>query len=124
MAGTVRVRGYREFQRAAKNAPKDIKRETRKAFAKVGDLVKDEASQLFDSIDARSAAGYKTRVRQRGVAVEQSLRRTTGKRPDYGSLQMRVALLPALEAKEDELEHEMEEALDTVIDLFARHTPG
>lgn len=120
MAGTVRVKGYREFQRAARNAPKDVKRETRKAFRKVGDLVKDEAAQLFDSIDARSAAGYKTRVRQRGVAVEQSLRRTTGTRPDFGALQMRVALQPALEAKEDEVEQEMEEAIDTVADLFAR----
>jgi len=120
MAGTVRVKGYREFQRAAKNAPKDIMRETRKAFAKVGDLVKDEAAQLFESIDARSAAGFKTRVRQRGVAVEQSLRRTTGKRPDFGALQMREALEPALEVKADEIEDEMQEAIDTVADLFAR----
>jgi F0F1-type ATP synthase membrane subunit b/b' len=120
MAGTVRVHGYREFQRAAKNAPKDIKRETRKAFARVGDLVKDEAAQLFESIDARSAAGFKTRVRQRGVAVEQSLRKTTGTRPDFGGTQMRVALVPALEEKEDEVERELEDAIDTVADLFVR----
>lgn len=118
--GTVRVKGLREFQRATKQAPKDTRKELREAFRTVGNVVKDEAAQLFESVDARSAAGYKTRVRQRGVAVEQSLRRTTGKRPDFGSLQMREALLPALDAKAEEVEDAMEEALDKVADHFVR----
>ncbi len=68
----------------------------------------------------KSAAGYRVRVRQRGVAVEQSLRKTTGTRSDFGELQMRQALLPALEANEDRVESAMEAAIDTVADHFER----
>jgi hypothetical protein len=117
---TIRVKGYREFLRAADRAGKESKSEVRSTFRKVGDVVKHEAARRFESIDARSAAGYRTRVRQRGVAVEQSLRRTTGKRPDFGSLQMRDALIPALEQKEHEVEREMEHAIDVVADHFER----
>lgn len=55
------------------------------------------AQDLFSNYDVHSAMGYKIRVRARGVAVEQSLRRTTGEHPFFGTLQMEQALVPALE---------------------------
>ena len=70
------------------------------------------------SIGLNLAAGYKVRVRQSGVAVQQSLRKTTGKRPDYGALQMRRALLPALDANEAETMQKVEAALDDVIRIW------
>jgi hypothetical protein len=54
------------------------------------------------------------RVRQRGVAVEQSRRRTTGLRPDFGVLQMQRALLPALDTKQSEVVDKVEQLLDTL----------
>ena len=120
MAERFRIKGYRELLRACNRAEKETKKEVRDTFRKVGDIVRVGATERFRSIDARSAEGYRTRVRQRGVAVEQSLRRTTGLRPDFGSLQMRDALEPALEAKSDDVEREMEDALDKVADHFER----
>ncbi|HKN43696.1 MAG TPA: hypothetical protein VJW23_07215 [Propionibacteriaceae bacterium] len=116
--GTLHVKGLREYLRAASRAEKETKTETRKAFSQVGEIVREEATRLFERVDAKSAQGYRTRVRQSGVSVEQSLRRVTGARPDYGSLQMREALLPALENKEHELEGEFDDAIDTVADHF------
>jgi hypothetical protein len=120
VAGALRLKGYREFLRAASRASKESQSEVRGTFRKVGDIVREEATFRFQRFDARSAAGYRTRVRQRGVAVEQSLRRTTGTRPDFGALQMRKALVPALDSKRDKVEREMEHAIDKVADHFER----
>lgn len=119
MAQALKLRGYREFLRACDRAEKGTKKEVRTAFREVGQVVQQEWQGRFRPIDERSAAGLRVRVRQRGVAVEQSLRKTTGTRPDYGALQVRVGV-QALEAKEDEVEHQMERALDRVADLFER----
>jgi hypothetical protein len=110
----------REFLRATDRAGKETKKEVRAAFRKVGEVIRVEAARNFESIDPHSASGYRTRVRQRGVAVEQSLRRVTGLRPDYGALQMREALLPAVEDKADEVVDEFNDAMDRVADHFER----
>ena len=112
------VRGYREFLKACNHADKDSKREVRAAFKTVGEIVRADAERLFAAVDAKSAAGYRVRVRQRGIAVEQSLRKTTGKRPDYGAKQMRDALIPARSRNESRIEHEFEHAMDIVADHF------
>jgi len=117
-AESLRVKGYKEFLRATDRAGRDAKRFTRDAFREVGEQVKAEAQRLFEKTDARSAAGYRVRVRLRGAAVEQSIRKTTGLHPEYGALQMRKALLPALRAKETEIGFATERALDKVADHF------
>lgn len=119
-SSTYRVNGMREFLRATDRAGKETKKEVRAAFRKVGEVIRVEAARNFESIDPHSASGYRTRVRQRGVAVEQSLRRVTGLRPDYGALQMREALLPAVEDKADEVVDEFNDAMDRVADHFER----
>lgn len=115
---TVRVTGYREFLRACDRAGKDTKREVRSTLKEVGEAVRKSAADRFSQIDARSAAGYRVSVRQRGVFVVQRLRKTTGLRPDYGSLQMKRALLPALKAEEQHTEQAFEHAIDKVADHF------
>ncbi len=114
------VRGYREFLRACDRAGKETRKEVRGTFREVGDIVKVAARTRFQAIDARSAAGYRTVVRQRGVSVEQSLRKTTGTRPDFGALQMSRALLPAMAAKQEQVERSFEKAIDKVADHFDR----
>jgi hypothetical protein len=109
---TVRVKGLRELQSAFRNVNRDLSKELRSELRDAGRIVQQEAIGLFSPIDARSAAGYKVRVRARGVAVEQSLPRTTGQHPSYGALQMRTALGPALESKEDAVVRQLEGMLD------------
>jgi len=112
------VKGYREFVRACDRAGKDSKREVRSALREVGDVVRVEAQRRFDSIDARSAAGFRTRVSVRGVSVIQSLRKTTGRHPEWGDVQMRKALLPAVRVKEREIDQQMDKATDRIADHF------
>lgn len=114
------VKGYREFMRACAKAPKDTRTEVRAAFRVVGDIVRTDAASRLASLSAKSAAGLRTRVRQTGVSVEQSARKTTGKRPDWGATQMKEALLPAVVSKEHEVVDAMEDAIDTVADHFER----
>lgn len=77
--------------------------------------VKRRATQLFMSTDARSASKYGVSVRRTGiVAVEQRLRRVTGKRGDYGALQMRRALIPAGEMEVDTAAEMMAEAVERI----------
>jgi len=117
-AATIEVQGWKELVRASRQLEPNTRRELAKAFREVGEHVRSDAAAMFAPIDARSAAGYRLRVRQRGVAVVQSLRKTTGKRPDYGALQMRRALLPALDTHEAETMQRLEDALDRVIAIW------
>ena len=117
---TLVVKGYKEFLKAAKDAGSVTNREVRAAFRRSGEIVRADAAQRLTKYSTTSAAGLKIRVRQRGVAVEQSLRKTTGAHPQYGALQMRKALLPALARNEPAVEAEFEKALDEVKAIFER----
>lgn len=112
------VSGLSEMLRAAKDAGASTNREVRAAFRESGDIVRVDAVPRLAKYSVKSAAGLKVRVRQRGVAVEQSLRKTTGQRPDYGSLQMRKALLPAVTKTLPELEAEFVKAVDKIAAIF------
>jgi hypothetical protein len=115
---TLRIEGYKEFLTACDNAGKESKKYVRGTFREVGDIVREDATRLLAPVSARSAAGYRTRVRRRGVAVEQSLRKTTGNRPDWGETQMKRALLPSMQANEERIVDAMERAIDLVADHF------
>jgi len=117
---TLRIKGYREFLRAAAKAEKDTRKEVRAAFREVGEIVRADAAQRFEDKSPKTAGGFRTRVRQRGVSVEQKFRKTTGKRPDWGAIQVNDALVPALTDKEHEVEAAMEDAIDRVADHFER----
>jgi hypothetical protein len=120
---TVAVRGYRELVKASYVADRALRKQMRDTFRAVGEPVRSEAAIRFAPVDARSAAGYRVRVRQTGVIVEQSLRRTTGKHPEYGKLQMRRALLPSLAHQEPATMRRLEQAVDHVCDLWERSYP-
>ena len=112
-AGPIRVRGLRALQRDFKKMSKDLSKSVDNELKEAGDVVAQEARSLFMHYDARSAVGFRPRVRGFGrVVVEQRRRRTTGKRGDYGSLQMQKALIPGLWHKADEVERVLERMLD------------
>jgi hypothetical protein len=118
----IRVEGLSELIRAADAADRETKRAVRNRLRKVGEIVRDEARSLLAPLNSRSAAGYGVSVRRAGlIAVEQRRRRVNGKRPDWGSRQMRHALLPALERKSADAEHEFEAALDDIATAFEHH---
>lgn len=110
----VRVHGLRQLGRAFKAADADLNRGLNRELLSVGQIVADDARRRFNAIDERSAAGFRPRMRGFGrLEVEQRRRRKTGKRPDYGALQMRRALLPARSAN-------TERVVDALDDLLGR----
>jgi len=119
--GSLRLNGYKEFLRAAAAAGKESKAEVRNALKAAADPVRADATRRFSPINEGSAAGYRVSVRQRGVAVDSSRRKTTGTRPDYGALQMRKALIPAATANRDLLRRQIELALDRIAIHFERN---
>lgn len=86
----------------------------------VGEKVRADSQQKTEDklSSPKSARGYRVVVRQRGVAVEQSLRKTTGLRGDWGVQQMRHSLIPALQDNEDDTIERMEKAMQEVVDFF------
>jgi hypothetical protein len=110
---TVRVEGLREFQRAAKKAEGDLDKQLRAELKEIGDIVVQAA-------DARGSrytgiGPYKPVVQQRAVLVRQSKNKVTGRRGDFGGLQMRNVLIPALGEKEGEITEAFEEMLDRLV---------
>jgi hypothetical protein len=115
---TFSVNGYKELVAASRLLVPEERKAVRTAFAGAGELVRADAVPRLAKYSTRSAAGLRVRVRQRGVEVEQSLRKTTGVHPQFGALQMRKALLPALYRKQDEIVAEFDKALDEVSAIF------
>lgn len=112
-----RVRGLRELQRAARLAGPAAELAVKSALRDVGEGVRDEWERRFSRVDAESAAGYRVRVRNKGIAVAQSKRKKTGKHPEYGALQMRYGMRVALDM-DKEIEKKLENALGRVADAF------
>jgi len=113
-SATVRLRGLDDLQRAfSKMSPGDLRKELNRELIEVGKIVAEDARSRFAGISASSAAGFRPRTRGFGSAVvEQRRRRTTGQHPQFGALQMRRALLPALFSKEGEVVKGLEDMLD------------
>lgn len=130
MPGTFVVTGFKELVQATSTLVPAERAATREALDKVGEIVRvggarnlvqykgDKYHRTKDAI--RSAAGFKVRVRQRGVEVEQSLRKTTGAHSWWGAAQMKHGLLPALYDSEAAITAEFDKALDLAITEFNR----
>lgn len=104
MPNRVNVQGLAKLKRDLKTFDAESVKGLNKELRAAGDLVRADAADRLDTYSPKSAAGLRVYLRSGGrVAVEQSIGKTTGLRPDFGKLQMRQALLPALEDKQDEV---------------------
>lgn len=115
MDSTLRVRGLREFQRAVSKADANTRKTVREGLKKAGEPVRSEWQRTLSRYDERSASKLRVRARQSGVLVEQSLRKTTALRPDWGRLQQVLGEQAAAD-KENEVERELEQAIDGLAD--------
>ena len=114
MAEKVVVKGLAEVEASLARYEAGIDKAMRSAARLAGNIVMMDARSRFSAIDVRSARGFRVKVRARGVSVEQRLGRVTGKRPDYGALQMTRALLPALGENEAKAGAIFETAIDAL----------
>lgn len=111
-AATVRVRGLRETQRALNQVNRRAARAVRERLKKAAEPVAVSARERLSRYQGSSVQTISPRASGGNVFVTQRKKRVTGLRPDFGSLTMREALIPALHEHEDELVQEVEEALD------------
>ncbi len=110
-----RVTGYTRLLVALKALPRSAQVALRGEFRAIGQIVDDKASKRLLELTpqpAKSVAGLKPVVRLRGVEVDQTLRKTTGLRPDWGRTQMRLGLIPALHDAEPEIVAGVAAAMD------------
>lgn len=114
------MKGLKELNRAINRADKESRKLMKERFKQVGEIVASDGRSRFSRIDSGSAAGFKAKALTKGVKVEQSRRKVTGKRGDYGALQMRTALVPALQAKQVDVVEELNRALEDVADIIRR----
>lgn len=98
------VEGLRELERGLRATDKDAAKALRGELREAGKVVALEARRRHVSVSPKSAMGIRPRVRS-GLVVyaEQSRRRTTGQHPEFGTVVMQGALLPARDAKAPEV---------------------
>lgn len=110
-----RVEGYTELLVKLKALPAAQQKTLKVAYRKAGQAIADDGSRRIQALDPpsdKTAAGYRVYVRLRGLEVDQTLRKTTGLRPDWGKTQMRYGLVPALEDNRDQVIADVEVAMD------------
>jgi hypothetical protein len=123
---TIEEQGLGEFISAALKADKLTRTVVRGRLQHAGDIVRENAAGRYRPRDTKSGAGLRVRARpvgafvEQSVFVEQQLRKTTGLHPEWGSWQMRHALIPGLEAEQAAVLREIEGAVDELVALMER----
>lgn len=122
MAGpAVHTTGLREFIRASDRAGKETKTFVRDEFRPVGELVRAPVARDYLSLSEKTATGFRTIVRQRGVTVEQTRRKTTGKRRDWALRQTEdLRRVGEADHTQREIAERFGHAVDRVADHFER----
>ena len=114
---TVRVEGYSDLIRTINYIGGDFKKEVKDELRQIGeDTRRDSAAVAANKgWSAKTVTGYRTIVRVRGISVEQSRRRTTGKQRKFGGVQMTRALIPSRDKNVEQARVRMEKALQAII---------
>lgn len=109
---TVRVRGLTQTIRAFSVLEKGVRAEILGELRSIAEPVARDAQEKLSGYAGISLGTIGPRTSVRGAFVTQRARKVTGRRPDFGSLQMRKGLIPALEEHADDIEPAVGEALD------------
>lgn len=122
MRQTIRIEGLVELIRKADAADYDTRVAVRNLVRDVGNKVAGDARSRFMSQrinSPRTARGFRPYVRRAGaVMVEQSEKKTTGRRPDWGRTQMRKGLLPAVDDQQEATQRELEAAVASITSRY------
>ena len=104
MSDVIRIEGLDALDRTWRVIDDDLRRELQKEMQDAARIVSEDARSRLSRYNARSAMGIRARIERRTMAVvEQRRARTTGKRGDWGALQMRKALVPARAVRRSEV---------------------
>lgn len=112
--GFVTVEGYRELDRALRKVNRDKDKELREEFAKAGEHVAEAFRSKIVRYGGAKTETVKSKALASGVFVVQNANKVTGKRGDFGALQMRH-LIDARAENMDRTIEALEDALDGLI---------
>jgi len=113
-AARIKIRGEREVRASFRRYERGVKKTVFKAGYAAAKIVSTDARPRFSDISSKTATGFVPSVRGPRAKVRQRIGPTTGLRGDFGSLQMRRALLPALYAKQGEAVRVYETSLEVL----------
>lgn len=111
-AATVRVKGLRETVRALNKVNRSVAREVREELKRAAEPVAGRARRKLSRYRGASLGTIGPRARGGAVFVTQRARKVTGRRGDFGAIQMREGLVPALDEGREEVMRDVEAALD------------
>lgn len=115
MRARVHLKNYRQtmaaLQRVDKGTAKTVKDELKQA----GESVAEEARQRISIYPGARTSQIGPRATNRAVFVTQRARKVTGRRGDFGALQM-GHMIDALDEKEDDVIRGVEAAFDRLAD--------
>ncbi len=114
MAGAVRIKGLREVDKAFRDMDKDAAKDLRKSLVEAARPVAETAQGLLSRYRGASVRTIRPRAVARGAFVTQGAKKTTGLRGDFGVLQMRQVMEPALEQNEAKVMEGAERAMDAL----------
>lgn len=112
----VRVNGLRElnrdFGKLSKKLQREFQAEIRKLAEPAADLICREA--MSEGYGEQTVSGIRAGTRRGGAIVRQSRGKTTGSRPDFGSIQYRHAFLPGAAVAQPIIERRVENWLEQI----------
>ena len=112
MSGAVRVHGLMELNRAFKKIDSEIGTVLRADLLHAAQPVAESAKGKIGRYQGASLGTIVPKVLSRSVFVYQNARKVTGLRGDYGALQMRKGLEPALEENTERIVASVNLAID------------
>ncbi len=102
-SATVRVSGLRELQSAFRKIDRHLVSDFGNDLKKLAEPVARTARAKVTRYAGASVSTIRPRRSGLTVYVEQSARKVTGRRGDFGALQMRTVLEPALDEHSDQI---------------------
>lgn len=117
-SGTLAVRGLapmiRDFDKLSRDGlSHPLRSELKRLAEPVARTARHRADE--EGYGCKTVTGLQAGVRYATAVVRQQNRKTTGKHPEFGDLQMRKVLLPALREHEPEIVAGVEKLLDRML---------
>lgn len=110
----VTIEGWRDVDRALRKVDRDKSAAFREEFAKAGEHVAEAFQRKIVRYAGARMDTVRSKALAKGVFVVQNANKVTGKRGDFGALQMRH-LIAAREENIDKTIDALEDAMDRVI---------
>lgn len=112
MSVEIRVHGVREVSAAFRTVDRKLASDFGGDLKKAAEPVAVAGRQKVTRFQGASVKTIRTKRSGPRVFVEQGARKVTGNRGDFGALQMRTVLVPALEEQSDEVFDNVEKVLE------------